>query len=73
MWLKRENYETVNMDYVQSIQKRLNKDEDLYYIRFYQIHSNQCDYDFESEEERDEYYEALLNMIEAKEVSLLKL
>ena len=77
MWIKREGSETVNLQYTQSIEKKTFKDDNgkacTFIIRFWQQHKNQCDFDFNSAKERDEYFDALMGFIKAEEVPLLKL
>jgi hypothetical protein len=73
MWIKRGN-EIVNTDSVQSIEKNYWSVDGkrIFIIRFNQVH-NTITFEFETEKVRDEYLDALLEMIGAQEVPLLKI
>lgn len=75
MWIRYKNYGPINFDYVQSIYKYLskNEEEERHYIKFYQLGDNYVIYYFETKKEIDEFYDALLKLINAEEVPLLKL
>ena len=73
MWIKREDCEAVNLKYVQSIEKTENDEIDAYYIKFYQRGNNEVLYPFDDVEKRNEYYDALMNLIKSQEVPLLKI
>lgn len=75
MWIKRKGCETVNLDFVQSIKKCTpdEYDTDEYSILFYQRGDNEVEFFFDSEDELNDYYDALMNFIEAQEIPTLKI
>jgi len=66
MWIKRKGCEAVNLEYVQSIDTNVN--DKSFCIKFYEIGDNVVTYYFATEKEFNEYYEALMDKIEAEEI-----
>ena len=79
MWIKKEGCETVNLDFVQSIKKVTpdnnsgDDDEDYdFCVKFYLRDDSYVLFPFDKEKHLDEYFEALMKLIGAEEVLLLK-
>lgn len=76
MWIKREGCEAVNLEFVQSIEKKHRaKNEnysELFWIKFYQIHHNSCTYYFDNKKDWDNFHDNLLSIIGAIEISINK-
>ena len=76
MWIKKEN-RTVNLDLVGDIERFYSKKTSDYkersFIRFnYTGRGSSVEFNFNSQEELDNYYANLLQLIEAQEVSIKK-
>ena len=70
MWIKKEGCETVNLDYVVSIEKSISSP--ISRIRFFLDNGQIVSFTFKIENERNEYYENLMDLIEAKEILTMK-
>lgn len=73
MWIRRKGCESVNIDYVQSIEKIDDREKSEYAISFYQLHKNEVYFAFDTKTELDEYYEALMFQLSAIEIIPVKL
>ena len=78
MWIKRKDSDAINLDCVKCIEKIIKKESNdysaTYKIKFYfNDTSYNTSYQFYNAQDCNEYYEALMNHIEARELPLFKL
>ena len=76
MWIKREKRDAVNLDFVKCIKKCIREEYDDYgpiYRIDFNFNHGEINYHFETKEELNDYYEALMNFIGAQEIPTLKI
>lgn len=72
MWIKKEGCDAVNLDRIENI--ACQSYSGMYYIGFYGAGlSVKVSYGFNTKEERDTYYNVLMELVSAQEINPVKL